>query len=70
MHIVTDSTADMPVEWRSRYDINVVPINFHLGAESCLDGVDLDSDQFFRLIEELGEIPKTAAPTPFQFKEL
>lgn len=70
MHIVTDSTADMPAEWRSRYDINVVPINLHLGDESYLDGVDLDSDQFFRLIEELGEVPKTAAPTPFQFKEL
>ncbi len=70
IHIVTDSTADMPVEWRSQYDINVVPIALNIGNESYQDGIDLDSDQFFRLINDLGEVPKTAAPTPFQFKEL
>ena len=48
----------------------MVPINLHIGGESYLDGVDLDSDQFFRRIEEAGELPKTAAPAPEQFKAL
>ena len=70
VHIVTDSTADMPAEWRSQYDINVVPINLHLGNRTYLDGIDLDSDRFFQLIQQLREIPKTAAPTPEQFQQL
>jgi DegV family protein with EDD domain len=70
VQIVTDSTADMPAEWKTRYGINVVPINLHLGNRSYLDGIDLDSDRFFQLIQQLREIPKTAAPTPEQFQEL
>jgi DegV family protein with EDD domain len=70
VQIVTDSTADMPADWKARYGINVVPINLHLGNRSYLDGIELDSDRFFQLIQHLREIPKTAAPTPEQFKQL
>jgi DegV family protein with EDD domain len=70
IQIVTDSTADMPPEWRSRYDISVVPINLFLGDRSYRDGVDIDSDRFFQLVNQLRQIPKTAAPTPVQFQQL
>jgi DegV family protein with EDD domain len=68
-HIVTDGAADMPPGWEKEYDINVVPINIHFGEQTYLGGVDLSNEDFYRLVDESGKIPKTSQPSPFQFKE-
>jgi DegV family protein with EDD domain len=68
-HIVTDGAADMPPGWEKEYDINVVPINIHFGERTYLGGVDLSNEDFYRLVDESGKIPKTSQPSPFQFKE-
>jgi len=34
-----------------------------------LQGVDLGYEDFYRLVDESGTIPKTSQPTPYQFKE-
>ncbi len=65
--VVTDSTADVPPEWRERYRIEVVPLKVIFGAESFLDGVDIDTDEFFRRLESSPELPKTSAPSPGDF---
>jgi DegV family protein with EDD domain len=69
LHIVTDGAADMPHGWEQEYDIHVVPINIHFGEQTYLQGVDLSNEDFYRLVDESGKIPKTSQPTPFQFKE-
>jgi fatty acid kinase fatty acid binding subunit len=66
--VVTDSTADVPPEWRDRYGIEVVPLNVLFGKESFRDGVDLSSDQFFAKLEKSAELPTTSAPAPGDFK--
>jgi DegV family protein with EDD domain len=68
-HIVTDGAADMPPGWEKEYDINIVPINIHFGEQTYLGGVDLSNEDFYRLVDESGKIPKTSQPSPFQFKE-
>ena len=45
--VVTDSTADLPDEWRERYDIEVVPLKVMFGEESFRDGVDMNNEEFF-----------------------
>ncbi|TMF12323.1 MAG: DegV family protein [Chloroflexi bacterium] len=45
--VVTDSTSDLPAEWRERYGIEVVPLKVLFGKETFRDGVDMTSDQFF-----------------------
>lgn len=65
--VVTDSTADVPAEWRERYGIEVVPLNVLFGKESFRDGVDLDSDQFFARLEQSSDLPTTSAPAPGDF---
>jgi DegV family protein with EDD domain len=67
--IVTDGAADMPVGWDEEYDIQVIPINIQFGEKTYLQGVDLSNEDFYRLVEESGRIPKTSQPSPFQFKE-
>lgn len=70
LHIVTDGAADMPEEWREKYEIQIVPINIHFGEHTYLQGVDLSNEAFYRLVDESGQIPKTSQPAPFHFKEL
>ena len=69
LRIVTDGAADMPVGWEKEFDIQVIPINMQFGERTYLQGVDLSNEDFYRLVEESGKIPKTSQPSPFQFKK-
>jgi DegV family protein with EDD domain len=69
LRIFTDGAADMPEQWKSEYDIQVVPVNIHFGEQTYLQGVDLDHEGFYRLVDTTGKIPKTSQPTPHQFIE-
>ena len=69
LRIVTDGAADMPAGWEKEYDIQVIPINIQFGEKTYLQGVDLSNEDFYRQVDESGQIPKTSQPSPFQFKE-
>lgn len=68
--VVTDSTADLPEEWRERYGIEVVPLKTLFGEESFRDGVDLTPDQFFERLKTVSKLPTTSAPSPGEFSEV
>jgi DegV family protein with EDD domain len=68
--IVMDSAGDLPPEWIKKYQIEVVPINIHIGDDLYLEDVNLSKDQFYQIVEESGTIPKTSQPSPEQFKEV
>jgi len=69
LHIVTDGAADMPSDWAQDYEIRIVPINIQFGDRTYLQGVDLSNEDFYRMVDESGRLPKTSQPTPYQFKE-
>jgi DegV family protein with EDD domain len=69
LKIVTDGAADIPAGWEKEYDIQIIPINVLFGEKTYVQNVDLDSDGFYKLVEESGKIPKTAQPSPHQFVE-
>jgi DegV family protein with EDD domain len=66
-HIVTDSATDMPPEWEKEFGIEVIPVNIHFGEHTYRQGVDLSNEDFYRLVDESGTIPKTSQPNPSQF---
>jgi DegV family protein with EDD domain len=70
LKIVMDSAGDIPEDWRKEYDIDIIPVNIQFEGKTYLQGVDLSNDEFYRLAETTGEIPKTSQPTPQQFVEL
>jgi DegV family protein with EDD domain len=70
LKIVMDSAGDIPDEWRKEYDIVVIPVNIQFENKTFLQGVDLSNDDFYRLADSTGIIPKTSQPTPQQFVEL
>lgn len=69
LRIVTDSAADMPQKWIEEFDIHVIPVNIHFGEKTYLQNVDLDTEGFYKLVDESHKIPKTSQPTPHQFVE-
>jgi len=69
LHIVTDGAADVPAAWEKEYDIDIIPINIQFGEKTYLQNVDLDSEGFYKLVDETKKIPKTSQPSPHQFME-
>ncbi|NLM38352.1 MAG: DegV family protein [Firmicutes bacterium] len=68
--IVTDSTADLSPELKSRYGIEVVPLTVHFGEEVYYDGVNLTQDEFLEKVNTSPHFPKTGQATPATFLEL
>jgi DegV family protein with EDD domain len=69
LRIVMDSAGDLPEEWINKYEIDVIPINVHMGDDVYLEDVDLTIDQFYRWVKETGLVPKTSQPSIGQFIE-
>jgi len=69
IRIITDSTADLTPELVSAYGLEVIPYIVTLDGASYRDGVDIDRQRLFALVEEKGELPKTAAPSVAEFME-
>ncbi len=68
--VVTDSTADLPGDWRDRYDIDVVPLKVIFGEETFRDGVDINNQEFFARLATSSKLPTTSAPSPGEFAEV
>lgn len=69
LRIVTDGAADIMPAWKKEYGIDVIPVNIMFGERSYLQGVELDNEGFYKLVDEKKRIPKTSQPTPHQFVE-
>lgn len=61
--IVTDSTCDIPVEWRIKYDIQVIPLTIVFGSQTYLDGVDITPKEFYARLGNDSEHPSTSQPS-------
>jgi fatty acid kinase fatty acid binding subunit len=69
VRIVTDSTSDLSSAVCEELGISQVPLTVFFGEVAYRDRVDLDSDQFFRMLAKSGELPKTSQPSPARFEE-
>ncbi len=65
--LITDSTSDIPREWRDQYDIRIVPLTLVLGGQKYLDGVELSPEEFYARIASEQVMPTTSQPSPEQF---
>ena len=67
---MTDSASDISYADEQKYSISVIPFPITLGDKSYTSRVDFDNEQFFTLMAQHYEIPKTAQITPFQFQQI
>ena len=58
--LVTDSTCDLPRDMIDHYQIHMVPINISFGENHYLDKITIQPEQFYSLLDESPDFPKTA----------
>ena len=63
MHVLTDSSCDLPPDLVDRFGLHIIPILITLDGRSYRDGVDLSRDEFYRQLPALKNLPTTAAPS-------
>ncbi|MDO9546276.1 MAG: DegV family protein [Pelolinea sp.] len=69
LKIVMDTAGDLPDGWKEEYDIDLIPINIIHNEKTYLQGIDINYEDFYKIVEEEGAIPSTSQPTPYQFIE-
>jgi len=70
--IILDSTADVPMEWKNRYDFGFVPLKV-VWPDGTVEDDSWDPNEisdFYRRIREAKELPKTSQPSPKDFSEI
>lgn len=70
VQIMTDSASDISYADEEKYSISVIPFPITLGDKTYTSRVDFDNDQFYALMAQYDEIPKTAQITPYQFQQI
>ena len=71
MQIVTDSGTDLSLspEQAAELEIHVVPLVVTLEGESYREGVDIQPDEFYRLLAASDSLPITSQPSAGDFAE-
>ncbi len=69
LHVVTDSTADLPADVVRRLGITVVPLSVLFEQQVFKDGIDLHPDQFYRRLQSSPRLPTTSPPSRGEFRE-
>jgi len=69
VHLIVDSTADIPAERARELGIRVVPLMVLFGDEAYRDGVDLAAAEFYAKLKTTQAMPTTSAPSPGLFEQ-
>lgn len=67
--VVTDSTADLPVDLVERIGLRVVPLSVSFGPRSFIAGVTLSPEGFYDELAASERMPTTSQPAPLWFEE-
>ncbi len=70
IHIVTDSTSDVPLELVRELDITVVPVHVIFGEDSFDDGVTITREEFYHRLRVSKVLPTTSTPSGGEFAEV
>jgi len=65
--IITDTDSSLPVDVADRHNIYQVPMTIHFGRQSYEAVYAINDADTFRLIDQEGKLPTTAAPSPGKF---
>lgn len=68
IQVVTDSTSDISQEMANQLGIRVVPIYVRFGDKVYRDGLNIKSDDFYRMLTTSPQHPATSQPTPEDFE--
>lgn len=70
IRILIDSASDYPLEEAKKKNMELVSIQITVGEKNYRDGIDLDRNDFYSILEESGAFPKTSQPSPQEFLDI
>ncbi len=68
--LVTDSTCDLAQDIIDHYQINMLPINVNFGENHYLDKITLQPEQFYTMLKENKDYPKSSQVNEKSFMNL
>ncbi|PYZ94581.1 fatty acid-binding protein DegV [Salipaludibacillus keqinensis] len=68
--IVTDSTLDLTKEEVEELGVTIVPLSVTVDGKSYLDGIDITSSEFSKLLVKSDEVPQSSQPSTGSFLEV
>lgn len=68
--IVTDSASDLTQELIGELEISIIPLKVKIGDNHYKDGVNLSKREFWHRLLTEKIMPKTAQPSPAEFREI
>jgi DegV family protein with EDD domain len=69
VHIVTDSSCDLPEAIAGELGVTIVPLTIRFGDEEFIDREELSTAEFWSRCVNSDRLPETAAPGPGQFEQ-
>jgi len=70
IHLVTDSSCDLPDDIIKRYNIHIVPLVVEIDGELYRERVDITPKEFYKKMAVNKKLPKTSQPTPASFLDV
>lgn len=70
VRVLVDSSADFEMNEIQAMNLDFVSISVTLGEENFKDGIDLNKDRLYEMLEGTELFPKTAQPSPADFVEI
>jgi DegV family protein with EDD domain len=67
IHVVTDSTANLPNDLARELRVEVVPLHVIFGNQSYRDGIDISNDEFYTRLRTATRLPTTSQPAVGDF---
>lgn len=67
--IICDSMSDVPKEVIKKYDIEVLPLTVMFNEKEYEDGINLTNKDFYKMLRESENIPKTSQVTYAKFQK-
>lgn len=68
--LICDSLCDIPQEIQDKEYVEVVPLTIILEDKEYKDGVDINKEEYYKLLKATNALPKTSQATYIQFSEV
>lgn len=68
--IICDSISDIPSVIVEKYNVEVLPLTIIYNGVEYTDGSDITSEDFYKMLRDANEMPKTSQVTYSQFKNI
>ena len=70
IRIIADSACDLCLEAAKDLNVEIIPLNVKIGETTYRDRYDLEPEQFYEMLSNAKELPKTSMINPFEWETI